>query len=243
MDERRVVFVTPGKDAGVVERFASHLEEHNATPAQIQSVSIDMSPAFIKGVDEHLPDARVTFDKFHVISHASKALDGVRREQQKTDPALKGMRWSLLKDADKLNLAQLTDLEALISQYTTNRTARAWMYREQLREILDRKQIHVVSKMLRRWCTSVMRSKVEPMKDVARMILRHFDGIVAWAQTRQTAQGAGVRQLQNHANRAVPHRRKARLLGLQSACLVSRITHSTFEIALTGRWKLPSNEG
>jgi hypothetical protein len=60
------------------------------------------------------------------------------------------------------------------------------MYREQLREILDRMQIHVLSKMLRRWCTGVMRSKVEPMKDVARMILRHFDGIVAWAQTRQT---------------------------------------------------------
>jgi hypothetical protein len=39
------------------------------------------------------------------VAHASKALDGVRREQQKTDPALKGMRWSLLKDADKLNLA------------------------------------------------------------------------------------------------------------------------------------------
>ncbi|OUL74126.1 ISL3 family transposase [Paraburkholderia hospita] len=186
MDQRRVVFVTPGKDAGVVERFARHLEEHNATPAQIQSVSIDMSPAFIKGVDAHLPESRVTFDKFHVVAHASKALDGVRRAQQKTDPALKGMRWSLLKDADKLNLAQLTDLEALISQYTTNRTARAWMYREQLREILDRKQIHVVSRMLRRWCTGVMRSKVEPMKDVARMILRHFDGIVAWAQTRQT---------------------------------------------------------
>jgi transposase len=60
------------------------------------------------------------------------------------------------------------------------------MYREQLREILNRKQIHVLSKMLRRWCTGVIRSKVEPMKDVARMILRHFDGIVAWAQTRQT---------------------------------------------------------
>ena len=36
MDGRRVVFVTPGKDAGVVERFANHLEEHNATPAQIK---------------------------------------------------------------------------------------------------------------------------------------------------------------------------------------------------------------
>ncbi|MBP0593611.1 transposase, partial [Paraburkholderia sp. LEh10] len=82
--------------------------------------------------------------------------------------------------------AQLTDLEALLRQYTTKRTARAWLYREQLREILERKQIHVVSEMLQQWCTNVMRSKVEPMKDVARLIRRHFDGIVAWTQTRQT---------------------------------------------------------
>uniref|UniRef100_E6QVK3 Transposase IS204/IS1001/IS1096/IS1165 DDE domain-containing protein n=1 Tax=mine drainage metagenome TaxID=410659 RepID=E6QVK3_9ZZZZ len=38
----------------------------------------------------------------------------------------------------------------------------------------------------RNGCTNVMRSKVEPMKDVAKMIRSHFDGIVAWAQTRQT---------------------------------------------------------
>jgi transposase len=128
----------------------------------------------------------VTFDKFHVVAHASKALDTVRRQQQKADPELKGMRWTLLKDANKLNLAQLTDLEALLGQYTTKRTARAWLYREQLREILERKQIHVVSELLRQWCTNVMRSKVEPMKEVARLIRRHFDGIVAWTQTRQT---------------------------------------------------------
>ncbi|CAG4900117.1 ISL3 family transposase ISAe1 [Paraburkholderia gardini] len=40
--------------------------------------------------------------------------------------------------------------------------------------------------MLQQWCTNVMRSKVEPMKDVVRLIRRHFDGIVAWTQTRQT---------------------------------------------------------
>jgi Transposase and inactivated derivatives len=55
-----------------------------------------------------------------------------------------------------------------------------------LREVLDCKQVNVVSAMLAQWCTNVMRSKVEPMKEVARMIRRHFDGIVAWTQTRQT---------------------------------------------------------
>jgi transposase len=186
MQARRVAFVTTGKDASTIERFATYLSEHGGSPEQVSSVSIDMSPAFIKGVNEHLPEARVTFDKFHVVAHASKALDAVRRQPQKLDPQLKGMRWTLLKDADKLNLAQLTDLEALLSQYTTNRTARAWLYREQLRDILERKQINVVSEMLQQWCTNVMRSKVEPMKDVVRLIRRHFDGIIAWTQTRQT---------------------------------------------------------
>jgi transposase len=68
---------------------------------------------------------------------------------------------------------------------TTLRTARAWVYKEQLREILERKQINVVRDMLQYWCTCVMRSKVEPMKEVA-LVRKHLEGIVAWAQTRQT---------------------------------------------------------
>ena len=42
--------------------------------------------------------------------------------------------------------------------------------------------------MLKQWCTNVLRSEVAPMKEVARMIRRHFDGIVAWTQTRGVAQ-------------------------------------------------------
>ena len=63
---------------------------------------------------------------------------------------------------------------------------RVALYREHLREILDRKQINVVSAMLKRWCTNVQRSRVKPMREVAKMIREHFDGIVAWTQTRQT---------------------------------------------------------
>jgi len=184
--ERRVVFVTEGKGAQTIAQLAEHLTGHHATPEQIRSVSIDMSPAFIKGVTEHLPNARITFDKFHVVAHASAAVDKTRRVEQKTDPDLKGLRWALLKDRDRLPASQRADLDALISQVTTKRTARAWLYREQLRDILDRKQINVVSAMLAQWCTNVMRSKVEPMKEVATLIRKHFDGIVAWAQTRQT---------------------------------------------------------
>jgi transposase len=55
-----------------------------------------------------------------------------------------------------------------------------------LRGILDRKQINAVSAMLKRWCSNVKRSKAEAMKQAAQMILDHFEGATAWAQTRQT---------------------------------------------------------
>ena len=110
----------------------------------------------------------------------------MRRIEQRTDPALKGLRWALLKDKSKLCRDQAHNLKRLVVQFTTKRTARAWLYREQLRDILGRKQINIVSAMLAQWCTNVMRSKVEPMKQVATMIRTHFNGIVAWTRSRQT---------------------------------------------------------
>jgi transposase len=185
-DARRVLFVTEGRDAKTIKELASYLEEHGCPAQNITRTSIDMSPAFISGVRQHLPNARITFDKFHIIGHASAAVDKMRRIEQKTDKSLKGMRWTLLKDTAKLKPEAAADLDALIAKMTVKRTARAWSYKEQLREILERKQINVVRAMLAHWCNCVMRSKVEPMKEVAKMIRTHLEGIVAWAQTRQT---------------------------------------------------------
>ena len=184
--ERRVLAVAEGREAKTVAAIAAELAEHGCPPAQIESVSIDMSPAFIKGCTEQLPNARITFDKFHVVWHANAAVDKMRRIEQRADKSLKGLRWSLLKDRASLRPEAAADLDALIARMTTVRTARAWVYKEQLREILERKQINVVRDMLKHWCTCVMRSKVEPMKEVAAMVRRHLEGIVAWAQTRQT---------------------------------------------------------
>lgn len=184
--ERRVVFVTEGRDAATVERLAAHLRARNADPAQIEEVSIDMSPAFIRGVTDHLPNARITFDKFHIVAHASAAVDKTRRQEQKTDPELKGMRWLLLKDPKKLRQDQRDALDALVSQAASRRTARAWLQREQLREILNCRQPNVMARCLNAWCRHVMRTRAQPMKEVVAMIRKHFDGIVAWARSRQT---------------------------------------------------------
>lgn len=184
--KRRVLAVAEGRDAKSVAAIAAELAARGCPPENIESVSIDMSPAFIKGCTEQLPNARITFDKFHVVWHANAAVDKMRRIEQRSDKSLKGMRWALLKDRAKLKPEAAADLDALVARMATVRTARAWVYKEQLREILERKQINVVRGMLQHWCTCVMRSKVEPMKEVAALVRRHLDGIVAWAQTRQT---------------------------------------------------------
>ncbi len=185
-ERRRVLFVAEGREADTVGAFAPNLCAHGGKPTEIASISIDMSPAFIKGVQEHFPKAQITFDKFHVIAHASEAITTMRREEQQRDPSLKGLRWVLLKDRSKLTHAQRAELDGLLSRMTTTRTARAWHYREQLRDILTRKQPTVVARLLNAWCTNVLRSKVEPMKKVAEMIRSHFDGILAWVHSRQT---------------------------------------------------------
>lgn len=184
--KRKVLAVAVGREARSVAAIAAELAARGCPPENIESVSIDMSPAFIKGCTEELPSARITFDKFHVVWHANAAVDKMRRIEQRVDKSLKGMRWALLKDRANLMPEAAADLDALVARVTTVRTARAWVYKERLREILERKQINVVRAMLQHWCTCVMRSKVEPMKEVAALVHRHLDGIVAWAQTRQT---------------------------------------------------------
>ena len=68
LSERKVLFVAPGKDAATVSAFAHDLRAHQGDPQSITEVSADMSKAFIKGVGDHLPNASLTFDKFHVVS-------------------------------------------------------------------------------------------------------------------------------------------------------------------------------
>lgn len=181
-----MIFVTGDWDARAIQSLAADLKARGGDPAAIGSGSIDMSPAFIKGVSGSLPNARIAFDKFHVIAHTSAAVDKMRRIEQKTDPCLKGLHWKLFRDYDRLSPESRSKVDALVAHLTTRCTARAWVYRENLREILHRKQINVVRGMLLQWATCVMRSKVEPMKEVARQICNHLEGIVVWAGTRLT---------------------------------------------------------
>jgi transposase len=77
IDQARVLFATEGRDADTVTEFAQDLTAHRGKPEAVGEVCIDMSPAFIKGVADDLPEAAITFDKFHAVK-INDAVDQVR---------------------------------------------------------------------------------------------------------------------------------------------------------------------
>jgi transposase len=115
---RKVLFAAKGKDKSVWEAFARSLEEHHGHPRQIQEVSMDMSPAYIAGVNENIgSQAEVVFDKFHVLATASKAVDETRRAEARqsasTQNVLKESRWVWLKNPENLTDKQKIKFRSL----------------------------------------------------------------------------------------------------------------------------------
>src|SRR3984885_12626400 len=126
IDQARVLFATEGKHAATVAAFADDLAAHGGDAEAIDEVCIDMSPAFIKGTAEHLPNAAVTCDKFHAVKIVNDAVDQVRRSEQKAQSLLRGTRYIWLRNPQTLSERQRATLDALPTHLET---ARAYQIR------------------------------------------------------------------------------------------------------------------
>ena len=182
IDGRRVVFVADGRNADTVRQFADHLEAQGGDASRIKQASIDMSPAFIAGVTENLTEAEITFDRFHVMKLIGDAVDEVRRAEVKARPELKGTRYAWTKNAANLTARQSTVLDSL--SQTNLKTARAWRMRQAFQDIYARYDRTFAEQLLERWIGWAKRSRLEPMKAVARTIERHWNGILAFFDSR-----------------------------------------------------------
>jgi len=85
LEARRVLRAVEGKDAGVWERFADQLLKHNGHPKAITQVAIDMSPAYARGVKDNWGNAALVFDKYHVVSQVTQAVEEARRKEARQD--------------------------------------------------------------------------------------------------------------------------------------------------------------
>jgi transposase len=183
MTERRVLFATPGKDSATVAAFADDLKAHQGDPEAIEEVSIDMSPAFIKGVAAELPNASITFDKFHVIKLINEAVDEVRRLERKLHPELAGSRYLWLKNPDNLTAQQKTTLASLNLPKGHLKTAKAYQFRLAFQDFYAQSPQDAKT-YLDKWFFWATHSRIQPIIDVARTIRAHQDGILRWFTSR-----------------------------------------------------------
>lgn len=123
-EKKRVLFATQGKDKAAVGRFVQDFHDHNGDPDAIREICMDMSPAYIEATLEYLPNASITFDRFHVMKLANEALDGLRREEARNDPSLKGTRYMFLKRFESLSVEQEAHLRRTLA--ANDRMARGW---------------------------------------------------------------------------------------------------------------------
>ena len=182
LDEKRVLYATEGKDAETVEAFKEDLIEHGGKPERIEEACLDMSPAFIKGLNEQFPDAAQTFDPFHLMKLVNEAVDEVRRQEQKDHPELKGTRYVWLKNAWNLTAAQRTSFDTL--RHSKLETVRAHHMKCVFQDIMTEPDRTVAEAMLRGWRRWAARSRLTPMVELARTLKKHWKGVVRWFTSR-----------------------------------------------------------
>ena len=184
LNKKRTIFIAEGKDSGTIEQFKEDLEAHNGSSEKIKDVSCDMSPAFIKGVRENLPNAEITFDKFHIMKIINKAVDEVRREEQSGNPDLKKSRYVFLKNKENLTTAQKEKLDELRLSKTKLKSIRALHIRESFQDIYMSENTEEFEALLNKWYFWAMHSQLEPIKKAAKTIKNHWDGIVKWKESQ-----------------------------------------------------------
>jgi len=175
----QVLFATEGKDASTLARFKSDLESHQGDPSRIREICCDMSPAFISGVEKHFPEAQLTFDKFHVMKILNEAVDEVRRQEQQIRPELKRTRYLWLKNPQNLKSHQVAMLDVLKLKKMNLKTVRAYHIRMNFQELWQQSP-HTSEAFLKKWYFWATHSRLEPMKEAAYTVKRHWDGILRW---------------------------------------------------------------
>ncbi len=183
LERKKTIFVAEGKDNSTIKAFVEDLVRHNGNVNNVTDVSCDMSPAFIKGVKENLPEAKITFDKFHILKLINEAVDDVRRMEAKDNPLLKGTRYIFLKNDKNLSQAQRDTKATLQLSKLNEKLFRALSLREAFQQLYAAPTESDFELLLNRWYFWATHSRLEPMKKVAKTIKKHWDGILQWKKS------------------------------------------------------------
>ena len=171
--------------------------------SQIQFVCSDMWQPYLQVVREKCSQALHILDRFHIVSQMNKALDEVRAAEAREmvraghEPLLKKTRWCVLKRKDHLTPQQKFRLRDLL-RYNL-RTVRAYLLKEDFQQFWKYNSPTWAGMFLDFWCGQTMRSRIEPMKKIARMLRAHRPLLLNYFKAKKEFSSGVVEGLNNKA--------------------------------------------
>ncbi len=175
LDEARVIHITEGKGKATLHSIQQHLENKGVDKEQVKQISMDLSPSFIAVAAESFPVAQITFDRFHVVKLLNEAMNQVRIAERKEHDALKGHKYTFMRNRENLSDKQEKPLLEMIKLYPTLGEAyRLKLLFNNLWELPDKQAADAV---LRQWCVEVETAKIPAFLKFANTVRAHCRGL------------------------------------------------------------------
>jgi transposase len=198
---KRLLWVAEERTEDSLRRFFYTLSDESRR--SIRFVCSDMWQPYLKVIAEQLGEAVHVLDRFHIMKKMNEAIDKVRREEAARlkrdgyEEVLKHSRWCLLKRPENRTEKQTVKMSELL-QYNLQ-SVRSYLQREDFQRFWQYDSPGWAVKFLDQWCTRTMRSKIEPMKKVARSLREHRSLILNWFRAKGTVSAGSVEGLNNKA--------------------------------------------
>lgn len=183
----RIVWVGRGRAGEALHGFWRRLK---ASGAQIEAVAMDMSQAYASTVAQHLPNALIVFDRFHVMKLMNEKLDDLRRElvreveSQEAKVAIKGTRWLLLYRRENLPQSKARELEKALE---LNRPlATAYLLKEELALAWEQESWEAMAEFCSAWCEKAVASGIKQLVSMAQTVIDHAEGLFSYTVTKMT---------------------------------------------------------
>jgi transposase len=198
LDRSAVVWIGEGKGRETIDRFFNTMLS-DYQKQQITAGCCDMSEAYIGAITTHCPKAALVLDRFHIVKALNGAVDEVRKEQWRKAnvadrKALKGLRWLLYRHSSNRSAQDTRTLRAL--DKGNRRIYRAWRLKDEFEHFWNYNARWAAERFLKGWMTTVMRSRLEPMKKFVGTLRNHYEGVVAFIDTGLTnAAAEGINRI------------------------------------------------
>ena len=198
---KRLLWV--GKDRTVKSLLRFFRQFGKERSAKLRFVCSDMWKPYLKVIAKKAALALHVLDRFHIAMHLNKAIDEVRATEAREmranglNPVLKHSRWCLLKRPENLTEKQDSKLADLVRHNL--KTVRSYLLKEDFQFFWEYVSPTWAGKFLDGWCHRTMRSRIEPMKRVARMLRSHRELLLNWFRAKKEISGGVVEGFNNRA--------------------------------------------